>query len=169
MTANVGETRCEADPLELGAPVEIEGAKRRGRLAYSSTVAMLEARETDSMACSYNDFALIELDPSDVARANPTIPVWGGPTGLRDGWVQSGEKVMVYGNSDVRGGYEEIRPMEGYATGLDWGQGWSLTAYVVTPTIPGDSGAGSGSCRRPSRSPALGSGREPSARRSRSR
>lgn len=139
---NVGENRCAAVPLPVGAPVEIEGATKSGRVAYVATAAMLEAREADPMACSYNDFALVALDPADVGRANPTIPVWGGPTGMRDGWVQGGEKVMSYGNSDLRGDNEGIRPMEGYATGLDWARGWSLTAYMATPTVPGDSGSG---------------------------
>ena len=33
-------------------------------------------------ACAANDFALVRVDAPDRRRVNPTVPFWGGPTGL---------------------------------------------------------------------------------------
>ena len=40
--------------------------------------------ETDPDTCAYNDLALVKLDPADYGKVNPSIPFWGGPTGLAD-------------------------------------------------------------------------------------
>ena len=45
----------------------------------------MQARgETDADTCAYNDLALVKIDPADVGKVNPSIPFWGGPTGLDD-------------------------------------------------------------------------------------
>ncbi len=41
--------------------------------------------ETDADTCQYNDFALVKLAAADVAEVNPSVPKFGGPTGLRSG------------------------------------------------------------------------------------
>ena len=73
---------CLAGSLPLGTPVEIDGASQPGTLVYSSWLAMQAAGETDADACAYNDFALVRIAPADVGKVNPSIPHWGGPTGL---------------------------------------------------------------------------------------
>jgi hypothetical protein len=75
---------CTSPSLPLGTPVEITGASRPGTLVYNSWLAMQADGETDPDACAYNDFALIRVDPVDVAEVNPSIPGFGGPTGI--GW-----------------------------------------------------------------------------------
>jgi hypothetical protein len=71
---------------------------------------------------------------------NPSVPHWGGPTGL-GGATAQGEKVYSYGNSELRGGITQLSPKVGLSLGTDSG-GWNHTVYTATPGIPGDSGSG---------------------------
>jgi hypothetical protein len=131
---------CDAGTLPLGTPVEVTGASKPGTLVYSSWIAMQDANETDSETCEYNDFALIELDPADVSRTNPSVPFFGGPTALGAG-TSFGDDVYSYGNSSLRFGISQTSPKRGTSLG-DSPEGWSTTVYTVTPGIPGDSGSG---------------------------
>jgi hypothetical protein len=131
---------CDAGTLPLGTPVEVTGASKPGTLVYSSWIAMQDANETDSETCQYNDFALIELDPADVSRTNPSVPFFGGPTALGAG-TSFGDDVYSYGNSSLRFGISQTSPKRGTSLG-DSPEGWSTTVYTVTPGIPGDSGSG---------------------------
>lgn len=128
----------ESPPLPLGSPVEIEGATRPGTLVYSSWNAMIASGETDPDACGFNDFALIRLDPADVAKVNPSVPVWGGPAGT--GTSAGGENVYTYGNSSLRLGLTQLSPKSGVTVLVD-PSGWSYEVYTATPGIPGDSGS----------------------------
>jgi hypothetical protein len=130
---------CDAGSLPLGTPVEVTGASRPGTLAYSSWIAMQQAGETDANACDYNDLALVRLDPADHGKVNPSIPFWGGPTGLT-GTTATGAKVLSYGNSSLRGGITVLSPKEGVSLGQSGG-GWTHSVFTVTPGIPGDSGS----------------------------
>ena len=130
---------CDAGSRPLGSEVEIEGASRPGTLAYSSWLTMQDAGETNQNACDYNDFALVKVDPADYDEVNPTIPFFGGPTGLVDS-TQAGDTVYSYGNSSLRAGLEPLKPKEGKSLGQKGG-GWSHDVYTVTPGIPGDSGS----------------------------
>jgi hypothetical protein len=131
---------CDAGSLPLGTAVEIDGAARPGTLAYSSWLTMQGAGESDPDTCQYNDFALIRLDPADAGSANPSIPFWGGPTGLRTTGTGTGEKVLSYGNSSLRAGVTTLSPKEGASLGSEAG-GWNHPVYTVTPGVPGDSGS----------------------------
>lgn len=131
---------CEAEPLPLGTRVEIEGASNPGTLAYSSWQTMQEVGETDENACAYNDFALVRIAPADVDDTNPSIPFWGGPTGLDPDGTGAGDTLVSYGNSSLRLGLDPLKPKQGTSIG-DSGDGWSHDVYTVTPGIPGDSGS----------------------------
>lgn len=131
---------CEAESLPLGTRVEIEGASNPGTLVYSSWQTMREVGETNSDACAYNDFALIQIDPADAGDVNPSIPHWGGPTGLNTAGTETGDTVLTYGNSSLRLGLDPLKPKQGTSVG-DSGNGWSHNVYTVTPGIPGDSGS----------------------------
>jgi hypothetical protein len=131
---------CSAQSLPLGTPVEITGAEHPGTLVYNSWLTMQSRGETDADACAFNDLALVRIDPADVGRVNPSIPFWGGPTGLATNGTVAGDKVLSYGNSELRGGATALTPKEGVSLGDD-GNGWSHTVYTVTPGIPGDSGS----------------------------
>jgi hypothetical protein len=130
---------CDAGSRPRGTEVEVEGASRPGTLAYSSWLTMQDANERDSNTCAYNDFALVKLDPADYDEVNPTIPFFGGPTGMVDS-TRQGETVYSYGNSSLRFGAEPLKPKEGKSLGQK-GDGWSHDVYTVTPGIPGDSGS----------------------------
>ena len=96
--------------------------------------------ETDPDACAFNDFALVKLDPADVANVNPSVPGFGGPSGV--GSVEgTGDSVYSYGNSSLRGGVTLLSPKQGILIQNE-GNGWSHTVTTVTPGIPGDSGSG---------------------------
>jgi hypothetical protein len=129
---------CDSGSLPIGTPVEVDGASRPGTLAYNSWIAMQSAGETDTETCDYNDFALVKLDPADHDKVNPSVPFWGGPSGL--GKSASGQTVYSYGNSSLRLGIEQLRPKYGKTVQKSAG-GWSYSVYTVTPGIPGDSGS----------------------------
>jgi hypothetical protein len=131
---------CLAGSLPLGTQVEITGASRPGTLAYSSWLTMQSAGETNADACAYNDFALVRIDPADVPQVNPSVPGFGGPTGV-GGASATGDDVYSYGNSSLRFGITQLSPKRGIVVQTT-GNGWSRTVYTATPGIPGDSGSG---------------------------
>lgn len=130
---------CDSGTLPEGTKVEVDGASRPGTMVYNSWAAMQEAGETDENTCQYNDFALIELDPADHDKVNPSIPVWGGPVGFSDG-TDTFEEVYSFGNSSLRLGIEALSPKYGVSLGTTGG-GWTTPLYTLTPGIPGDSGS----------------------------
>jgi len=131
---------CSSGSLPLGTAVEVKGATRKGTLAYNSWLAMQAAGETDSDTCAYNDLALVRLDPADVGRVNPSVPGYGGPTGV--GTVGDlGSTVFSYGNSELRLGITKLSPKQGTVIQNEGG-GWSHIVVTLTPGVPGDSGSG---------------------------
>jgi hypothetical protein len=131
---------CTSGSLPLGTAVKVDGASRPGTLVYNSWLTMQANGETDPDACAYNDFALIRLDPADVARVNPSVPGFGGPSGI--GSVGGlGSTVYSYGNSELRGGVTRLSPKQGIVVQNE-GNGWSHVVVTLTPGIPGDSGSG---------------------------
>jgi hypothetical protein len=131
---------CTSPSLPLGTKVTVEGATHPGTLVYNSWRTMQSVDETDADACRYNDLALIRLDPADFGRVNPSIPHWGGPNGINTGGSPVNEYVYSYGNSPLRLGLKLLAPKVGFSQG-DRGAGWSHTALILTPGIPGDSGS----------------------------
>ena len=139
-TGGATETNgCDSGSLPIGTPVEIDGASRPGTLVYNSWLTMQGRGETNPDACAYNDFALVRVDPADVANTNPSVPGFGGPTGV--GEAANGSTVYSYGNSSLRGGVTTLSPKQGTVVTTE-GNGWSRTVYTVTPGVPGDSGSG---------------------------
>ena len=143
---------CSTKSLPLGTKVTFneggslvdEGTQvGTGTLAYSSWLTMQKNGEKDPNTCAYNDLALIKLPPSVVARVNPSVPFWGGPTGIDTDGTAAGDRVYTYGNSSLRAGVQELSPHTGSSLGDDPADGgWSHPVYTVTPGIPGDSGSG---------------------------
>lgn len=114
-----------------------------GRLAYSSWITQNRIGTTDPATCAYNDFALVKVDPRDVRKVNPSVPFWGGPTGIDTNGLRLGERVYSYGNSSLRAGLSALSPKYGAGLGDSAAdRGWSHPLYTVTPGIPGDSGSG---------------------------
>jgi hypothetical protein len=136
---NTATNGCDAGTLPVGTSVEVDGAGQPGTMVYSSWATMQANGEADADTCQYNDLALVKLNPADYGKVNPSIPFWGGPTGVT-GTVAQGDKVLSYGNSSLRLGITQLSPKQGLSLGQDSG-GWNHTVYTVTPGIPGDSGS----------------------------
>ncbi len=153
--AGLGEatetTGCGQESHPVGTPVSFrEGGSLltggtevgTGTLAYSSWETMNELGTTDPNACAYNDFALVRVSAADVAAVNPSIPFWGGPTGIDTDGTRAGERVYSYGNSSLRAGIELLSPKTGVSLGDAAADGgWSHPLYTLTPGVPGDSGS----------------------------
>jgi hypothetical protein len=135
---NTATNGCDSGSLPEGTPVTVDGASRPGTMVYNSWIRMQAAGETDDETCQYNDLALIRLDPADVANTNPSIPHWGGPSGVGAG--AAGQDTYTYGNSSLRGGVTTLSPKRGTILQVSPG-GWSYDVYTATPGIPGDSGS----------------------------
>lgn len=140
---------CLAESLPLGTRVTFnrDGSLLsagtevgQGTLAYSSWLTMQERNETDADTCAYNDFALVKVDADDVGKVNPSVPFWGGPTGINTAGAPAGSRVYSYGNSGLRGGNEELSPKTGTSVGTNAG-GWNHPVYTLSPGVPGDSGS----------------------------
>jgi hypothetical protein len=132
---------CTSGSLPIGTPVEVTGASRPGTLVYNSWLTMQTLGEANPDTCAYNDFALVKLDPADLAKVNPSVPGFGGPTGLGSSAAMLGDTVYTYGNSSLRGGVTKLSPKQGVVAQSE-GNGWSRTVYTMSPGIPGDSGSG---------------------------
>jgi len=131
---------CTSGTKPLGTPVTITGASKPGRLVYSSWITMAQRGEKDANTCDFNDLALVQIDPADLGKVNPSVPFFGGPTGISTSPTAVGDRVLTFGNSPLRGGVSALSPKEGISLG-DEGGGWSHTCYTASPGIPGDSGS----------------------------
>jgi hypothetical protein len=143
---------CNVDSVPLGTKVDFtnngnlvsEGTiVGHGTLVYSSWITEHQLGTTDANTCAYNDLALVKVDPADVGKVNPSVPFWGGPTGIDTDGTAAGDRVYTYGNSSLRFGLSPLSPHTGISLGDDAADGgWSHPLYTVTPGIPGDSGSG---------------------------
>lgn len=143
---------CTTSSVPLGTPVDFtndgnlasEGTVvGHGTLAYSSWITEHRLGTTDANTCAYNDLALVKVDPADASKVNPSVPFWGGPTGIATGGTAAGDRVYTYGNSSLRAGVSALSPHTGISLGDQAADGgWSHPLYTVSPGIPGDSGSG---------------------------
>ena len=140
-TGQVTDTNgCTSTSHPLGTQVTVGGATRPATLVYNSWLTMQALGESDADTCQYNDFALLRLDPADAGRVNPSIPHWGGPSGLNTTGTRLLQHVYSYGNSELRLGLTVLSPKKGISLG-DAGGGWTHLVSTITPGIPGDSGS----------------------------
>lgn len=123
-----------------GSPLTAGTVVGEGTLVYSSWVTMNRLGTTDPDTCDFNDFALVRVSAPDVAKVNPSIPVFGGPTGIDTDGTVAGDQLYSYGNSSLRGGVELLSPKYGVSLGTSGG-GWTHQLYTLTPGVPGDSGS----------------------------
>jgi hypothetical protein len=144
---------CSSASLPIGTPVEVKGAGHPGTLVYNSWLTMQANGEADPDTCAYNDLALIGIDPADVGSVNPSVPGFGGPTGV--GTASGlGSTVYSYGNSELRGGVTKLSPKQG-AIVQNEGGGWSHIAVTCRRESPATRAAASSAKRaRPSASSA---------------
>jgi hypothetical protein len=143
---------CNVDSVPLGTKVDFSNDGNvlsegtivgHGTLAYSSWITEHQLGTTDANTCAYNDLALVKVDPADVSKVNPSVPFWGGPTGIDTDGTKAGDRVWTYGNSSLRAGLSPLSPHTGVSLGDQAADGgWSHPLYTVSPGIPGDSGSG---------------------------
>ena len=143
---------CRTDSVPLGTRVDLtndgnlasEGTVvGHGTLAYSSWITEHRLGTSDPNTCAYNDLALVRIDAGDVSHVNPSVPFWGGPTGIDTDGTATGDRVWTYGNSSLRAGLSLLSPHTGISLGDQAADGgWSHPLYTLTPGIPGDSGSG---------------------------
>lgn len=83
------------------------------------------------------DFALIELNPNVIAKTNPTVLGWGGPTrSVTQEDLAVGDRVDVYGYGVLLGETEQTRPRYGVL------MSFTEQEYQANmPAVNGDSGA----------------------------
>lgn len=143
---------CATKSLPLGTAVSfvkggslVSGGTKlgSGTLVYSSWITEAKLGTSDAATCAYNDLALVKVAAADERKVNPSVPFWGGPTGIDTDGTAAGEKVYSYGNSSLRAGLTALSPKLGLALGDEaTDKGWNHPLYTVTPGIPGDSGSG---------------------------
>ena len=143
---------CHADTRPLGTPVSFRkggnvvepGTKvGDGRLAYSSWVTMQRLGLDDPVICNLNDFALVRVAARHAGKVNPTMPSWGGPTGIDTNGAQAGDQVWTYGASSLLLGETVLSPRTGLTLADDPAyNGWTHALYSLPPGVPGDSGSG---------------------------
>jgi hypothetical protein len=136
---------CTYGSRPLGTEVRLGDSGITGTLAYSSYRTMQTAIATrkdvpNAAACKYNDFALVRIPDSARGLVNPSLPYFGGPTGLRRPPVAIGEQVVSFGNSPTRQGIAPLGVKQGEVVSLQDG-GWGYVVLTATPGIPGDSGS----------------------------
>ena len=168
-------SQLEVDPCALIDPPETEPERRQvffgnnltwndpavadavGHYVYNSWWQMY-GNETDTAACAWNDFALIEVNPQYLWFVNPSLESWGGPTGLHGHLDPTGDNAQIYtvGGTWMRDTSETAvgtpfnplyftRPRTGVAMpvyDLQFaGKEWSFNGYFDAGCIPGDSGS----------------------------
>lgn len=143
---------CKTASVPLGTKVDFtndgnlasEGTiVGHGSLVYSSWITEHQLGTTDPNTCAYNDLALVKVNAADVPKVNPSVPFWGGPTGIDTNGTAVGDRVWTYGNSSLRAGLTPLSPHTGFSLGDAAADGgWSHPLYTASPGIPGDSGSG---------------------------
>ncbi len=83
-----------------------------GTLVYSSWIKMRQRNTQSRAACEANDFALVRVDRNDRRKVNPSVPFWGGPTGLSIAGAPAGTQVYSWGHSSLRPG-DALSPKTG--------------------------------------------------------
>jgi hypothetical protein len=132
---------CSSHSYPLGTEVKLGSSQVVGKLVYNSWLMMQKLGEKNDDTCANNDFALVRIPDAALGKVNPSIPIFGGPVGLRTTQVAAGEAVLSYGNSPLRGGLSYLSPKQGVSLGTD-PTGWEHTVYTASPGVPGDSGSG---------------------------
>src|SRR3954453_22384272 len=112
---------CTAAQVPYGLKVRVQGARYRGRIAYSSYTAMQLRGTTRANRCANNALVLVRIDDRDIKRTNPSLPApTGGPTGLATTAPSPPAQVTTY----INGAATPSELMENTASG------WAHSAYV---------------------------------------
>lgn len=129
-TGPADNSKCDVGQDPIGTPATIGGAKYKGKFVYSSLVTMVLRGQTHKVnRCSFNDLALVRIDPRDIKRTNPSVPVLGGPAGVSQDQPAAPDQLSVYLTTASN------------AQALDTsGGGWSHAMMVDGPVAGSDLG-----------------------------
>ncbi|MCZ4497677.1 MAG: hypothetical protein JWQ74_230 [Marmoricola sp.] len=139
---------CTTGTLPLGTAVSfVKGGNffsggtkvGSGRLAYTSWGTMHKLKTKSASRCAYNDFALVKVDKSSRGSVNPTVPKFGGPTGIARPALAAGAPIYTVGNSSLRTGTATAKTGKVIST---VGKKLAYELRTGNPGIPGDSGSG---------------------------
>ena len=125
-----GDSRDAAgvDPPKTEAT--IQGARYKGWLVYHSFARMKLDGEARDNRCHYNNMALVQVDPRDVKRTNPSIPAVGGPVRVAKSDPGTASSLTAF------------LPAATMAHALDTTSGgWAHTAMVDGHVAPNNAGA----------------------------
>src|SRR3954470_21473952 len=113
---------CTAAQVPYGLKVSVQGARYRGRIAYSSYTEM-QLRGTRAVnKCANNALVLIRLDDRDIRRTNPSLPApTGGPTGLATTAPAALDQVTAYVNAMPTQGIAKSTSGAGWAFSIELG------------------------------------------------
>lgn len=146
-TLYLGTASHCVDGLKIGDNVQIDGASKPGKVAYSAWIALNLKCESDATntGCTSgqfeNDFALVAIDAADRAKVHPAVLHFGGPKALGDSSkLSTGARVLVYGQSGLWFGVESLHHHEGAVTAAQSGVQFRILTFA--PGVPGDSGSG---------------------------
>lgn len=140
--------------LSSGVAGFVSAGERVGRVVYSSyhELGLPTPSATDPpLHPDDNDFALIQIDESALARTHPSMKYFGGPTGLLQdtgelktitggmpGSFLDHTGILAHGDTPNRPGPDEIDRLEGYLTSKS--PPWIVYGHLYPYAFQGDSG-----------------------------
>ena len=118
-TARAPAAQTETNGCDSGSlPIGTAGRGQRRQPARDAGLQLVAddagMGETDPDACQYNDFALVKLDPADVGSVNPSVPGFGGPTGLGSSAAGLGDTVYTLRELVAARGVTTAEPEAGH-------------------------------------------------------
>lgn len=143
LPANKTATHGPGNDYNPGAThvkVCISGCLFGGQLGFIVTGTLVDlgpvayARQSANGQDVGNDFGVVRIPAGLAGYVNPSMPVWGGPTGF--GGIGLGSPVCMYGNAQGLGEIFLTKARLGIGTSSD-GSAW----HANIPSLPGDSGA----------------------------
>ena len=128
---------CDSGSLPIGTRSRSPAPPSSGTLVYNSWIAMQQpgrriptrAHTTTSRSCGSRR--------RDAAAVNPSVPGFGGPTGLAEPPSNAGATVFTYGNSSLRGGVTQAQPRAGRRRRRSRATAGAVTSTPSTPGHPG--------------------------------
>ena len=129
---------CTSASLPEGTQVQVTGANKPATMVYNSWLTMQALGGDRLRHLPVQRPRAGQARSGRRANVNPSIPHWGGPTGVGAG-AAGGRHVLVRQLRAARR-HHPASPKQGMILDVSAG-GWSHDVYTVSPGIPGDSGS----------------------------
>jgi hypothetical protein len=131
---------ADYNPSSTRVRVCVSGCLFGGQLGFILTGTLVDlgpvayARQSLNGDDVGNDFGVVTIPSGLMAYVNPSMPVWGGPSGLAA--IGLGSPLCFYGNAEGLGEIFVTKARLGIGVSSD-GSSWR----AMLPSLPGDSGA----------------------------